>query len=87
MKPKSSLSIFLLTLLVVFSTGCNLFRKNKKPKENPNIAAQVEADFRERWVDRRVEEVGATGVDAATARAQSLNELLVGYAYIRPPKI
>lgn len=86
MKLKSSLPIFLLTLLVVFSTGCNLFRKNKKPKENPNIAAQVEADFRERWVDRRVEELGATGVEAATAHAQALNEFQERYPYIRPPK-
>ena len=86
MKLKSSLSIFLLTLLVVFSTGCNLFRKNKKPKENPNIAAQVETDFRERWVDRRVEELGGTGVDAATARAQALNEFQERYPYIRPPR-
>ena len=86
MKLKSSLPIFLLTLLVVFSTGCNLFRKNKKPKENPNIAAQVEADFRERWVDRRVEELGATGGDAATAHAQALNEFQERYPYIRPPR-
>lgn len=86
MKLKSSLLIFVLTLLVVFSTGCNLFRRNKKPKENPNIAAQVEADFRERWADRRVEELGATGVDAATARAQALNEFQERYPYIRPPK-
>lgn len=86
MKLKSPLPIFVLTLLVVFSTGCNLFRKNKKPKENPNIAAQVEADFRERWVDRRVEELGATGVDAATARTQALNEFQERYPYVRPPK-
>ena len=86
MKLKSSLSIILLTLLVAFSTGCNIFRKNKKPKENPNIASQVEAEFRERWVDRRVEELGATGVDTATARAQALNEFQERYPYIRPPK-
>ena len=86
MKLKPSLSLFLLTLLVVFSTGCNLFRKNKKPKENPNIAAQVEADFRERWVDRRVEELGGTGIDSAAARTQALSEFQERYPYIRPPK-
>ena len=86
MKLKSSLPLFLLSLIVVFSTGCNLFRKNKKPKENPNIAAQVEADFRERWVARRVEELGGTGVDSTAARMQALNEFQERYPYIRPPK-
>ena len=86
MKLKSSFLIFVLTLLVAFTAGCNLFRKNKKPKENPNIAAQVEADFRERWVDRRVEELGGTGIDSAAARTQALSEFEERYPYIRPPK-
>ena len=86
MKLKSSFLIFVLTLLVAFTAGCNLFRKNKKPKDNPNIAAQVEAEFRERWVERRIEELGASGGDTATARTQALREFQERYPYIRPPK-
>jgi hypothetical protein len=86
MKLKPSLLLCLATLIVSSSTGCNLFRKNKKPKENPAIASEVEATFRQRWVDRRIPELTATGMDAATARSQAETEFRDRYPYIDDAK-
>lgn len=86
MKLKSSLLLCLAPLILATSTGCNLFRKNKKPKENPAIASEVEALFRERWVDQRVPELTATGMDAAAARSQAEADFYERYPYVKKPK-
>jgi hypothetical protein len=86
MKLKPSLLLFLATLILASSTGCNLFRKNKKPKENPAIASEVEETFRKRWLDRRIPELTATGMDAATARSQAETEFHQQYPYIKDAK-
>ncbi|HWL16623.1 MAG TPA: hypothetical protein VNR00_13530 [Opitutus sp.] len=74
MKLKSTLLLALGVLVLMPATGCNLFRKSKKPKENPNIAADVETNFRERWMDRRVAELTAQGVETAAAHEQATIE-------------
>jgi hypothetical protein len=71
MNLKSSLLLCLCAAVLASAPGCNLFRKSKKPKANPNIAVEVETGFRERWVERRVAELTAQGVDPATAREQA----------------
>jgi hypothetical protein len=85
MKLKSSI-LFLLALLMLAFSGCNLLRKNKKPKDNPAIASDVEATFRQRWVDRRVPELTATGIDPAAARSQAETEFRERYPYVKEPK-
>jgi len=74
-----------LAALVLFSSGCNLFRKSKKPKDNPAIATEVEADFRQRWVDHRVAQLMEQGADALTARSQADTEFRQQYPYVKQP--
>jgi hypothetical protein len=82
MKLKSSLLLFLAALVSLSATGCNLFRKSKKPKENPAIAAEVEAGFRQRWVDHRTAELVAKGTEAQAAAAQADREFHEKYPYV-----
>jgi hypothetical protein len=86
MKLKPSLLLVLAVTTLSFSTGCNFFKKNKKPKENPAIASEVEAGFRQRWVDRRVAELVGTGSDALTARSKAETEFRERYPYIKEKK-
>jgi hypothetical protein len=86
MKLKPSLQVSLAVLLVSASTGCNFFKKNKKPKENPAIASEVEGEFRQRWMDRRVAELVGTGNDALTARSKAEAEFRERYPYIKERK-
>lgn len=86
MKLKSSLILCVTALTAVSATGCNIFKKNKKPKENAAIASEVEADFRQRWVDHRVSELVTSGSDATTARVQAEADFRAKYPYIKERK-
>jgi hypothetical protein len=85
MKFKSSLLVCLAGILFLGS-GCTLFKKSKKPKENSAIASEVEADFRQRWVDHRVAELVAKGTDATTAAAQADTEFREKFPYVQNRK-
>ena len=71
--------------VVVADSGCLFHRKNKKPKETNAIATETEAEFRARFLDKRVAELTAQGKDAATARQQAEVEFRAKYPYIREP--
>jgi hypothetical protein len=73
----------LLSAAILSSTGCNLFRKNKKPKENPAIASEVEGEFRQRWVERRAAELVGQGTDALNARNQAEKEFQERYPVLK----
>jgi len=81
MKLKPLLLVCLAALMLPAITGCNLFRKSKH--KDPAIAADVEADFQQRWVDHRVAELVAQNVDAATARKQAETEFREKYVYLK----
>jgi hypothetical protein len=72
--------------VLLSSPGCHWFRKSKKPKESPAIASDVEANFRQRWVDHRVAELTAAGTDATAAQQQAEREFREHYPYVREPK-
>jgi 1,2-phenylacetyl-CoA epoxidase catalytic subunit len=87
MKLKQLFFVGLSAFVVASAAGCHLFsKKSKEPKENPDIASGVEADFRQRWVDRRVAELTATGVEASTARKQAETEFREHYVYLKDGK-
>jgi hypothetical protein len=83
MKVKPTVLLCLSAAVLASVSGCNLFRKSKKPKENPAIASDTEANFRERWMERRVPELTAQGADAATARQQAEKEFAEKFPYIK----
>jgi hypothetical protein len=76
----------LAAMVLLSAPGCHWLRKSKKPKESPAIATDVEADFRQRWVDHRVAELIASGTDSTTANEQAAREFQERYPYIREPK-
>lgn len=82
MKPKPTILLCLAALVFSGASGCNLFRKSKKPKENPAIASQLEADFRQRWLDRRIAELTAGGAEPALARQQAETEFRERYPFL-----
>ena len=87
MKLKQLLFVGLSAFVISSAAGCHLFsKKSKEPKENPDIASGVEADFRQRWVDRRAAELAATGVDAMTARIKAETEFREHYVYLKDGK-
>ena len=74
------LLLTLLTTAAVFSGGCTLFKKSSK-KPNVGLAGEVDADFKVRWVDKRVAELVAAGQTADAARAQANLEFREHYSY------
>jgi len=86
MKLKPSIVLALAALVLCSAGGCNLFRKSKKPKDNPAIAADVEAQFRQRWIDKRVAELTGQGKDATAARRQAEDEFREHYSYLKDEK-
>lgn len=80
--------LFRIVLLVALlaSTGCSLFRKSNRPKESSAISSEVEATFRQRWLEKRVAELTAQGVAAETARTQADREFRERYQFDQKPK-
>jgi len=73
-----------LAAAVLATPACHMFSKKKNlvaPKENPNMAADVEKDFMRRWIDKRTSELVAQGRPMADARAQATSEFKARYSY------
>lgn len=85
MKLKSSLVLGLAAFVLVGGSGCHFFRKSKKPKD-PAIAADVETNFRQRWVERRTAELTAQGTEALAARQQAEAEFHEKFPYLKEGK-
>jgi hypothetical protein len=83
---KRSLSICLALFGPIMFTGCLFSRKPAKPKQDPSIAANVEATFRQRWVERRGLELKAAGLAPAAAQAQAEEEFNARFSFATPPK-
>lgn len=79
------LLLSVLALSLTFSTGC-LFSKKRKVKDTDAIAADVEAGFRKRWVDKRVAELTAQGQPATAAQRQAEGEFSERYGFIAAKK-
>ncbi len=75
------LLICLSCLGLAVSSGCMFSKKTAKPKENPAIAAEMEADFMQRWVEKRSAELAAQGLKPDAAHAQAVAEFKVQYSY------
>jgi hypothetical protein len=78
---KRSLLFCLAGLTAVAFSGCHFFRKNKKPKESPAIATEVETLFKQRWLAKREAELTAKGAAAEAAHQQALAEFNKTYKF------
>ncbi len=72
----------LAAALAVAGTACHS-TKTKVSKESPNVAIEVEAGFKQRWIDKRVAELTAAGTDATAAHAQAEKDFRATYGYLR----
>lgn len=71
-----------LILPVLLTSGCWWHRKSK-PKEITALASDVEAGFKERYMEKRTSELTAQGLRIDVARQQALDEFRARYVYIR----
>ena len=76
-------SFSLCIAVLCCSSGCLFSKKNKTPKENAAIAADVEENFRRRWVDKRAAELIAQGTQADSARTRAEGEFSERYDFSR----
>lgn len=76
-------SLVLACLVLGLGGGC--FGRSKP---NPNIAADVEESFKQRWIARRMSELQASGVtDPRQARMQATEEFRNKYEYINSARV
>jgi hypothetical protein len=70
-----------LLAALIFSTGCVFSRKKDTARESSAISSDVEAIFRQRWIDKRIAELAAQGTAAAAARTQAEQEFRERYQF------
>ena len=75
-----------LVLALTLTTGCSLFHsKNKKPNP-PELppAAGIEAEFRDRWMNKRVHDLLVSGVVKTEDEAKQMAaaEYVKQYPYV-----
>jgi lipoprotein NlpI len=77
---------FVFSAVAVVATGCSHFKKNPKPKENPAIAADTDANFRQRFLIQRAGELVAQGLSEEAARVRAAEEFNARYGYTSSAK-
>ncbi len=71
------------TLALALCAGC-LFPKNfDKTKKDPHTAADMEKEFQQRWMDKRVGDLTSQGMAPDAARAKAAAEFREKYSYTR----
>jgi len=76
-----------LLLLLLFTSPMLLATNGcfgpKKPKPNPAIAAETEANFRQRWIAKRIAELQASpeAPDGRKAREMAVREFAEKYEF------
>jgi hypothetical protein len=78
-----------LVLTLALATGCSLFHKKEKKVVTPELppAAEIQAEYRNRWVERRTHELLAAGTAKTEneARAMAAAEFAKQNPFINPP--
>jgi hypothetical protein len=75
---------YALSAVLLAGTSCHLFSKKKAPptpKDNPNVAIDVEKDFMKRWIDKRTVDLVTQGKTPEQAHLQALAEFKAAYGY------
>jgi hypothetical protein len=75
---------FVAVSVLALCGGC-LFPKNfSKNKKDKHVSATMEAEFKQRWLEKRVGDLTTQGMAPDTAHAQALAEYNTKYSYTRP---
>ncbi len=75
-----------LVALLLLSTGCLFSKKSNLPKESSAISSEIEATFRQRWVEKRTADLVAQGTAAGAARPQAEQEFGARYGFTQKAK-
>ena len=78
-KRTTSSVLSLCCLVLALNSGCSYFKKSSEPKPSGAIASEMEAEFKQRFVDKRAGELAAQGVAPEAARTQANEEFRVRY--------
>jgi len=72
--------------VLALTAGCHLFHHQKAAPELPP-AAGIEAEFRDRWMDRRIHDLMATNANLSEAEARQMAsaEFARQYPYVGLP--
>jgi len=77
---------FVLSAVVLSSSGCHMFSKKKNPaapKESKTLASDDEKDFMQRWIDKRTNDLVAQGMAAKAAHDQAVAEFKATYTHLK----
>jgi hypothetical protein len=74
-----------LAAVLLASTGCSVFRRNSKSKDNA-LASETEENLKRRFIDRRTAELTAQGIAADAAKVQATEEFRQKYEYTSAAK-
>lgn len=75
-----------LAATIALSTGCLFSKKSRKPKESSAIATEVEIEFKQRWMAKRVADLTAQGLSATAAQQQATQEFDEKFSFAKPQK-
>jgi len=73
--------LILCCLTLVLATGCLFSKSSDRSKRRTPVTAEVQETFQKRWVDRRVSELVAQGIEAGVARVQAEQEFHATYNF------
>lgn len=76
----------LLAMTALLSSGCLFSRKSRQPKETGAIATDVEREFKQRWLARRVSELSTQGVTGPAAQQQAEQEFVQKFTFAEPAR-
>lgn len=82
--PSMTQRILIIGLAAALAFSLGACRSSKKPKETNAIASEMEANFKQRWLEKRVGELTQSGKTADVARAQAEKEFAERYDFTRP---
>jgi hypothetical protein len=81
-EPSMTKRILLSLLAVSFVLAGTACRSHKKDSITNKPAAEMEASFKQRWVDKRVNELVASGIAADAAREKANREFNAQFEFI-----
>ena len=77
-------ALLILLAATMLLSGCLFSRKHRKQKETGAIASDVEHEFKQRWVAKRVADLAAQGVTGAAAEEQANREYEQKFSFAAP---
>lgn len=79
-----TIRLLFTALAAALALSLGACRSSKHPRESNSIAAEMEANFKQRWLEKCAGELTQAGQTPAAARAQAEKEFAERYDFTRP---